>query len=316
MAFLKNSIALLSAAVLVVSAAAQTGRVSVGRISVLSDSPLQLQVQLSKPASTQVQMVSSPERLVIDIPNSFPGSGFRGMSINRGEVRGVRVSQYSTRPPVTRVVVDLNSPQWYRVVPNAAGLLVSLGSDRAIGESVQPAIGWVSSKTSSQRTPVVRQAVATQAQKTNGVTVVFSRGLLTVHAANATLSEVLFQIQKQTGAEIAIPAGTEQERVAADFGPGTPSAVMGELLNGTGLNFVVVGSASDANQLRSVILSRKTGGVDPPAYQEASFAPPPPTAPVIDATQVANATPPPPPDPEQDPAQPQPHDPPPDTAPN
>jgi hypothetical protein len=137
------------------------------------------------------------------------------------------------------------------------------------------------------------RAVATQPQRNNGVSVVFARGLLTIHAQNATLSEVLFQIQKQTGAEIAIPAGTEQDRVAADFGPGTPSTVMGDLLNGSGLNFVVVGSASDPNQLRSVILSRKTGGVDPPGGFQAADNPPPQAVPVMEPSNLESSGPPP-----------------------
>jgi len=137
------------------------------------------------------------------------------------------------------------------------------------------------------------RAVSTQAQRINGVNVVFARGLLTIHAQNATLSEILFQIQKQTGAEIAIPAGTEQDRVAADFGPGTPSAVMGDLLNGSGLNFVVVGSASDPNQLRSVILSRKTGDVDPPGAFQAADNPPPQAVPVMEPSNLESSGPPP-----------------------
>ena len=166
--------------------------------------------------------------------------------------------------------------------------------------------------------PVVRRAISTQAQRVNGVSVFFARGLLTVHAANASLSEVLFQIQKQTGAEIAIPAGTEQERVAADFGPGSPSAVMGELLNGSGLNFVVVGSPADPTQLRSVILSRKTGGVDSPSSFQVAQSPPPQTAPIIEANDLENAAQPPENPPEQVPADGSPNriDPPPDKGPN
>jgi hypothetical protein len=106
----------------------------------------------------------------------------------------------------------------------------------------------------------------------NGVMVDFADGMLTIHAANATLSEILFQIQKKTGAEIAIPAGTEQDRVAADFGPGSPSEVLSQLLNGSGLNFVVVGSESDPKKLRSVLLSRK--GPELPEMPQPYSAPP------------------------------------------
>jgi hypothetical protein len=275
----------LLAAAVVVSATAQTGRmVSVEKVSIVSQNPFQIQIQASRASAPRVQLVSNPERLVIDIPNSVPTTGFRGLAINRGDVRAIRVSLYSAKPPTTRVVVDLNAPEWYRVVQNASGLAVMLGSDGESPENAQPAIGWVSARVrTAHAAPVVlRKASATRVQRVNGVSVIFDHGLLTIHANNATLSEVLFQMQKQTGVEIAIPSGTEQDRVASDFGPGTPSEVMEQLLNGTDLNFVVVGSPSNPNQLRSVVLSRKTGGPDPPsAFQPAESAPTP-TAPVID----------------------------------
>jgi hypothetical protein len=283
---LKAFFATLLVSLLLVSVSAQSGSVgSVKKVSVLSQTPFQIQIQTSRPASPQVQMVPNPERLVIDIPDSVPGPGLRGLGVNQGDVRGIRVSLYSAKPPITRVVVDLNAPEWYHVAPNTSGLVVTLGSDSESAGTAQPAIGWVSAKVSNfHAAPVVlRKAVATTSSaQVNGVTVEFANGQLTIHARNATLSEVLFQIQKGTGAEIAIPSGTEQDRVSADFGPGTPSEVMAQLLNGSGLNFVVVGSPSNPNQLRSVLLSRKTGGADPPAAFEVSDNPPPQTAPVID----------------------------------
>ena len=292
MSSLKTFSAILLVNLLVVSGAAQSGVVSsVKKVSLLSQNPLQIQIQTSRPVSPQLQMVPNPERLVIDIPNSVPGPSLRGLAVKQGEVRGVRVSQYSTKPPITRVVVDLNAPEWYHVTPNNFGLVVSLGSDSENAETVQPAIGWVSAKVKDvHAAPVVlRKAVATMSSApVDGVTVQFGNGLLAIHARNATLSEVLFQIQKGTGAEIAIPAGTEQDRVSADFGPGTPSEVMAQLLNGSGLNFVVVGSPSDPNQLRSVLLSRKTGGADAPSAFEVSDNPPTPTAPVIDPEDIEN----------------------------
>ena len=297
---LNNLLRMLLVAGLAVPACAQGHPASVERVSVLSQEPLQLQIQTSRPSAPQVQMVTNPDRLVIDIPNSVPGASLHALAVRRPDIRGVRFSQYSTKPAVTRVVVDLNSPEWYRVTPNAYGLVVSLGSsDKA---NSQPAIGWVSARGASVRSaPVVlahtapavlKNTVASHSATANGATVQFSNGQLTIHANNATLSEVLFQIQKITGAEIAIPSGTEQDRVAADFGPGTASEVMGELLNGTGLNFVVVGSTSDPNQLRSVILSRKTGGADPPSAF-ATVSQPQASAPVIEPDNPELSGPPP-----------------------
>jgi hypothetical protein len=254
---------------------------SVEKISVVGENPFRLQIQTSLPLTPQVQMVSSPERLVIDLPNSTPGAALRRIAVNRGEVIGVRSSLHSQKPAVTRIVVDLNTPQWYRVVPDASGLLISVGGQAQGSADVQSTIGWVSTKSETggqeqiakaqivktQTAPAVLKAVNSTFRRppiVNGVSIQFANGALSIHCNNATLSEVLFQIQKVTGAEIAIPSGTEQQKVAGDFGPGTASEVLGDLLNGSGLNFVVVGSESDPNMLRSVILSRKDGDTDAP----------------------------------------------------
>ena len=274
--------ALLIGLLLATFSEAQSSRKnSVERVALVSSNPLQFQIQTSSPATPQAQIVSSPERLVIDIPNALPGPTLHALKVNRGEVQAVRVGLFSTNPPVTRVVVDLRQPQWYRINPNARGLLVSLGSDSESSADQPATIGWVTSKSAQH---VNTQAASFELRKgtprrvparQNGASVEFSNGMMKIHSGGATLSEILFQIQKTTGAEIAIPAGMEKERVAADFGPGTPSEVLGELLNGTGLNFVVVGSESDPNQLRSVILSQKQSGIEAPQPFAPAYVPPP-----------------------------------------
>jgi hypothetical protein len=310
---------------LFLTVSAQAGsQISVRSISVLSSNPLKLRIQTSKPVVPQTQMVSNPERLVIDLPNTVPGAELRGISVHQtGVVEKVRVSLFSAAPPITRVVLDLKQPMWYRIVPDAWGLMVSLGTDSNTASISQPTIGWVSGQATVARQPgaqvviqrsqAMSQPVVTRPSRPlakNGVSVQFSNGLMTIHANGATLSDVLFQIQKTTGAEIAIPSGTEQDRVASDFGPGTPSEVLGELLNGSGLNFVVVGSEADPNHLRNVILTRASSGVDQP--QAPSFAQsyaPPPMAEDNDQDVLQQV---PPQQVQQQPGEPQPMPPPPD----
>lgn len=248
-----------------VYAASPGGGTTVGKLSVVANSPFQFHIDVSAPVNPQVQMIADPDRLVIDLPSTRPSAALRRIAINRASVKGVRASLYSTKPPTTRIVVDLVSPQWYRIAPDSSGLLVTVGGPAEHPIDAASTIGWVLTKS-----PVAQRARVIAKQPTshtiarsgtpsfvNGVEVEFQNGMLAIHARNATLSEVLFQIQKKTGAEIAIPAGTEQDRVAGEFGPGRPSEVLDQLLNGSELNFVVVGSASDPNTLRSVILSRK-----------------------------------------------------------
>jgi hypothetical protein len=276
---------LMVAAVCVTATAQVKHPAVIEKISVIGENPFRLQIHTGAALTPEVQMVSSPERLVIDLPNSLPGATLRKITINRGEVISVRASLYSHKPPVTRVVVDLNTPQWYRVVPDGSGLLISLGGQSQGAEAAPSTVGWVSTKSpTGAREQTIRAQAPVAVVRTvslpirhpptiNGVSVQFANGSLSIHCTNATLSEVLFQIQKVTGAEIAIPSGTEQQRVAGDFGPGTASEVLSDLLNGSGMNFVVVGSEADPNMLRSVILSRKEAGADEPGAFAAQFTP-------------------------------------------
>jgi hypothetical protein len=263
----KYSLLSLVALASLVPVSAQAGELSrlpsVNKVSVVAENPFQLRIETTGQIAPQAQMIEGPDRLVIDLPNTQPGTGLRRLNINRGAVRSVRTSLYSRQPSVTRVVVDLTLPQWYRIVPDSSGVLVTIGGGDGAPTDPGTTIGWVSTKSPAHRvssaktTAPPQTASARRSTPVNGVSVDFANGMLSIHAHNASLSEVLFQIQKKTGAEIAIPAGTEQERVAADFGPGTPSDVLSQLLNGSSLNFVVVGSESDPNVLRSVLLSPK-----------------------------------------------------------
>jgi hypothetical protein len=271
-------------ALLVGMVAAEGRSRSVGKIAIVGDHPLRLHIQTSASIAPEVQLVPNPDRLVIDLPNTVAGPGFHGFRVGAGEIRGVRTSLFSTSPLVTRVVVDLNSPEWYRVAPDSTGLVITLGNDAARGQPTGDTIGWVSnaarSRSVSMQPRVAVKAPATPRPATpppatvNGVTVQFASGQMSIHARGASLSEVLYQIQKITGAEIAIPSGTEQERVAGDFGPGAPNQVLAELLNGSQLNFVVIGSNADPNLLRSVVLSRKGANEDPPAIPQTDLSPP------------------------------------------
>lgn len=86
------------------------------------------------------------------------------------------------------------------------------------------------------------------------VSVSFIDGLLRIHAEKATLAQVLFEVQRQTRADIPIPAGAEQEEVAADLGPAPARDVLGALLNGSHYNFIFVGNELSLEQ---VILTRR-----------------------------------------------------------
>ena len=93
--------------------------------------------------------------------------------------------------------------------------------------------------------------------------VTFQSGLLTITSNQATLSEVLFEVHQRTGAEIAIPAGAEQEKVVAALGPAPAPEVLSHLLNGSRFNFLILSSVNDPRSLDRVILSARPEGTTP-----------------------------------------------------
>jgi len=243
-------------------------------IAIAGDKPFQLQVRTTGGVTPQTQVVTGPERLVIDVPGATPGRALRSQTVNRGQVERVRVGLFSASPQVTRIVLDLNSPTDYRIQTDASGFTVTLGDNtppadtpaNTPGETKtasddRQTIGWVTTKSATANivdTLRIAPSSAPDPVNPDGVRVLVRKGQMEIHARNATLSEVLFQVEQQTGAEIAIPAGTERQRVIGDFGPGTASEVLAQLLNGSDLNFVVVGSQNNPGAVSSVILTHKS----------------------------------------------------------
>jgi AMIN domain len=105
----------------------------------------------------------------------------------------------------------------------------------------------------------VAETEAAPAPPKPAVTVTLESGMLHIKAERATLAQVLFEVQRQTQAEIAIPAGAEQEQVFADIGPAPARDVLGSLLNGSPYNFIFVGNEMS---LERVILTRREGGLN------------------------------------------------------
>jgi hypothetical protein len=256
-------------------AVAQTGAkpaATIRQVAVLSGgNGVEVEIAASQPVTPQTLVVTGPDRLVIDFLNAVPGTNLHNISIVRGELRGVRVGLYSIDPPVTRVVLDLKSPQTFQLVPSGKTVIVKLnaGANQALS---QPA-----TVSNAAPTPVAAPA--------RRVDVEFHNGRLSIWADKATLAEVLNEVHRRTGADIPIPAGADQEQVVANYGPAPARDVLAALLNGSRFNFIMVGSARDPYQLRSVLLTPRGEGASQPMN---SYSPP------AVAETVSEPTPPPP----------------------
>jgi AMIN domain len=115
------------------------------------------------------------------------------------------------------------------------------------------ALGRVSTAVSNKTAALLRAVSAAPPPKPL-VSVAFENGMLRIRTEKATLAQVLFEVQRQTQAEIAIPAGAEREEVAVDLGPAPARDVLAALLNGSPYNFIFVGNELS---LERVILTRR-----------------------------------------------------------
>ncbi len=250
-----------------------------------SGDDLEVEIQTSGPAvAPDTQAIAGPDRIVVDFPGALPAAELRALKVNRGALKAVRSGLFFSNPPITRVVLDLTEPQDYHISTANNAIIVKLGGSVAARSNSQsmPTVGGVrlqnaslssgssvSSVSGARVAPAVAAAVASpvtsfaappvgsEAQASAPpppVIVTFENGMLTIRAERATLAQVLFEVQRKTQAEIAIPAGAEQEQVAAELGPAPARDVLGSLLNGSSYNFIFVGNEM---KLERVILTRR-----------------------------------------------------------
>jgi hypothetical protein len=253
-------------------AAFAQARPSIRRVQVLrGKNQVEVEIEASDRIVPQTHLIANPDRLVVDFVNAVPGPQLRNQSLNREEVKSLRVGLFSSDPPVTRVVLDLNGPQAYQVFPSGRTVIVKIGGagEQTTASHSGPALVNTNYPTTGAHlsVPVERPVPAPPPAKPP-LEVSYQGGLLTISSNKASLSEVLFAVHQRTGAEIAIPAGAEQEKVVIDIGPAPAPEVLSHLLNGSKFNFLILSSTIDPHYLDRVILSsRPEGGIPQPRVQ-------------------------------------------------
>jgi len=275
------------------SAKSAQGRARVEHVVVRgSGAAMEVEIQTSgAPVAPDTQAITGPDRIVVDFPGALPSAELHALKVNRGALKGIRSGLFFDNPPITRVVLDLAEPQSYRISTTQNAIVVKLGPVKlgpvklgpvnAPAPGAQPpaaphapaaklqnaslAAGTLAERTNAAGTNVAATRVSPVVSNTTApppaapppkppVTVTLENGMLRIRAEKATFAQVLFEVQRQTQAEIAIPAGAEQEEVDADLGPAPVLEVLASLLNGSPYNFILVGNELSIDR---VILTRR-----------------------------------------------------------
>lgn len=228
-------------------------QISVRSVRVMgSKDTVEIEIEASDRIVPETQILTGPDRLVVDFPNAVPSNQVRNQSVDRGEVKDVRVGLFQSKPPVTRVVLDLKSARSYQVFPYGRTVMIKVAAD-TVASGAQPRGATVVAASYTAGA----QSVQVSAPAQPPLQVSFRNGLLAIHANKATLAQVLFAIQQRTGAEIAIPAGAEQEQVAVEIDPAPAPEVLARLLNGSRFNFMILSAPDNPGRLDRVILSNR-----------------------------------------------------------
>jgi hypothetical protein len=233
---------------------------------------IDVEITTTRSVALRSQVVTGPDRLILDFPDALPGSDLHDQTINRGGVKAIRVGLYAQHPPVTRVVIDLKRAQPYRIYPSGKTVIVKL-----LTHEKQEAVGTQARLSDVSYTPPV------PAKPAPVLEVEYRDGRLSILAHDVSLAQVLNEVQHKTGADIPIPSVAAQEQVVATIGLLPVREALSALLNGSRFNFILVGVDDDPSKLKSVILTFRGEGISQPemAVPEppVADAPPEPEAP-------------------------------------
>jgi hypothetical protein len=211
----------------------------------------------NNPPITRVVLdLTEPQSYQISTGQNSVVVRLNSIGLNSAKLNSVKLDSAKSSPPDSAIKPTLlpavgTQPSSVPAQPAARLQNASLAAHTNVAV---PAISAASSQITNAPPPSAISAAPPPAPQTPPVTVSFVNGLLSIHAEKATLAQVLFEVQRQTRADIAIPAGAEQEEVAADLGPAPARDVLAALLNGSHYNFIFVGNELTLEQ---VILTRQ-----------------------------------------------------------
>jgi len=161
--------------ILVMGAAAETpgtdttatGRAALEKVNVTrSADGLNVELTARGSVTPKLSTLSSPARLVLDLPNTVAATAQGHISVGSDSVKGIRIGMDGQNPPTTRVVVDLLRECQYELTPAGGNRFVLKvhDKDQAItAAKVVPAVSPVTPKSDAPVSKTTTESAAVPA---------------------------------------------------------------------------------------------------------------------------------------------------------
>ncbi|HYM78714.1 MAG TPA: AMIN domain-containing protein [Candidatus Dormibacteraeota bacterium] len=135
------------------------------RVNVVPGSDdIQIEISSSQAVTPNVSKLSSPARVVVELPETIVACAQNKIPVGSGGVKGVRIGMDGKNPPTTSVVVDLEKALAYDVAPGPAGkvtlILHTQGGAPAVAKSAPAPAKPAPAKPAVAKTPETKVAVA------------------------------------------------------------------------------------------------------------------------------------------------------------
>ena len=128
---------------------------------------IQIEISSSDAVTPRVTKLSSPARLLVELPETVVATSQNKIPVGSGGVKGVRIGMDGKNPPTTSVVVDLEKPLTYDVSSGPTGKFALIvhtldgSSAPLVAKSAAPAPAKTTPVASAKAAPAPKPAVAT-----------------------------------------------------------------------------------------------------------------------------------------------------------
>jgi hypothetical protein len=123
------------------SAQVTRGTPTIKRVAIQgTENGIEVRITSSEPLAPQTQLLTGPDRIVVDFPGAVLAGHLGKLTVNQGGIKSVRTGQFESNPPTARVVLDLASLPEYQIVSSGTTVIVKLGSVPAGAAPASPRV--------------------------------------------------------------------------------------------------------------------------------------------------------------------------------